>query len=126
MTTRRRAIATGTTCVALAVAGLPAPAEPGEAAALVRALGSRGSARAVGAAYLAAFAEEAEAATLVRALISDPATRHALAAGSGPDALQGAIAAAVRADFLARRVVKLDGWILSRTECRLCGLACLA
>jgi len=101
--------------------------EPGVVAALRRAVGPDASARAVGRAYLAAHPAEADLGLLARRLAAEPATARALAVASAdPAALGQALAQAIRTDFLARRMVKLDGWLLARTEARLCALACLA
>jgi hypothetical protein len=39
--------------------------------------------------------------------------------------LSAAVARGVQADFSESRVMHLDGWVLSATEARLCGLAAL-
>ncbi len=40
-------------------------------------------------------------------------------------ALRETVAARVRDDFATARVVNVDGWLLARTEARLCALAYL-
>lgn len=73
----------------------------------------------VGRRYLASAPEEADAARLAAAL----------SAGLAPDldgaALRRALAAGRRRDFAQREIVVLDGWVLSRSELRLCALVAL-
>jgi hypothetical protein len=64
------------------------------------------AARAIGAAYLRAHPNDS--LTDARAIATQPRAH---------------IAARVREDFAAGRVVLLDGWMLSVTEARLCALA---
>ncbi len=74
------------------------------------------SAAIVGRVYLQEHPEEAEVETLLARLDAahlPPAERAPL------------IERRIRADFLAGRVVSTDGWILARTEARLCALAAL-
>lgn len=97
----------------------------GPAARLVGVLDHAASAAAVGRAYLRAHPEEAEPDRLVRELSAGIRCQ-----GCDPDRaertrLRAAIAARIRADFAASRVVQVDGWVLSRTEARLYGLAAL-
>lgn len=79
---------------------------------------SRGaeSARVIGAAYLSAHPEEsAVLPAFLRGLRARPGDARGLA---------GELAALVRADFERGNTVRLDGWVLSRTEARLCALTC--
>ena len=103
----------------LAFAAAPDAAEKAAAARLVDALfRDKASARAIGRSYLALAApEEQRVAGLLRALFSAPA-RDARA-------LERQVTAAVRQDFAAGRVVMIGGWMLCRTEARLCALAAL-
>lgn len=64
---------------------------------------------ALGRAYLHLYPEEASPSRLARLIPADPVLRT----------IQ------VRADFAAEKVVILDGWILSQTECRYCALHAL-
>jgi hypothetical protein len=77
--------------------------------------------RAVGRHYLAIARDEAD-----RARLSD----LVFGAGAFPDdsfaGLQRHIAAGRARDFAADDTVMLDGWILARTEARLCALCTLA
>jgi hypothetical protein len=81
------------------------------------------SARVIGRAYLKATPAEAAAGRLV-----DMITMR-LEGGAGalraPERLRGLIAARVARDFEEGATVRVRGWILSRTEARLCGLAAL-
>lgn len=122
----RRHLLAGTAALA-ALAGLPhAAAADARAAALLATIRSPGSARAIGEAYLATHPHEANVTLLVDALDADQATSRCLAAEPcDPIVVAQAVAEAVRADFIARRTVKLDGWVLARTEARLCALHAL-
>lgn len=127
MTARRPILVAALGLAALAGWRVAVTVEPGVVAALRRAVGPDASARAVGRAYLAAHPAEADRERLVRTLVAEPATARALlATRPDPAALGEALAQAIRGDFLARRMVKVDGWLLARTEARLCALACLA
>jgi hypothetical protein len=129
MITRRTTLAAG--AAAAALSGLPASAAGlgatgGRAAALVAALRSPASAAAIGAAYLRAFPADADAELLATALGADATIGPRLDADRpDPEGLALAVAQAVRADFVHRRTVKLDGWVMARTEARLCALAAL-
>jgi len=74
------------------------------------------SARAIGAAYLRSCADDGlDAATLAAELPAEVTMT----------ALRETVAARVRDDFATARVVNVDGWLLARTEARLCALAYL-
>jgi hypothetical protein len=92
---------------------------------LVAALNRPSAAAAVGRAYLVAHADECDAGYLAHQIME---RLH----GAGEDTtradgtcLRRAIAVEIRRDFTMGRVVSVDGWILSQTEARLCGLAAL-
>lgn len=80
------------------------------------------AARAIGGTYLRAVPEESDANVLARRIVrSGPLQLRGLDALSKKeltDALQGII----RQDFVSNNTVRLDGWVLSRTEARLCAL----
>lgn len=88
---------------------------------------NRESALAIGRRYLELVPKERDemllAAQVLRALRGTP--------GSEPDqdAVTGlskaAVSAAIRADFTKEQVVSLDGWLLARTEARICALIAL-
>jgi hypothetical protein len=104
---------------------LPAAGRPA-GARLLTMLARPDSAAVVGRAFLAGRPAEADrdrlAARLDQALRCqdcDPAQARA-----GP--LRAALARQIRADFAGSRVVRVEGWVLSETEARLCGLAALS
>jgi hypothetical protein len=82
------------------------------------------SAAVVGREYLAAQREEADADTLVSRLVGSARARFEDAAGD-PARLAALLRERHRADFEAGSVAVVRGWILSRTEARLCALAAL-
>lgn len=116
--TRRNAMARLT---ALASLLLPAGAAQARtpAARYVAALSDRASARRIGRAYLAAYPAEADAPRLTAQLA------QALGAARGRRDLRLALRRAVRDDMRHGRSVLVDGWVLARTEARLCALASL-
>jgi len=128
---RRAFIATITAAATALFAGRPSGAAPprplhADAARLLEAFRQRESAAAVGRAYLATRPEERDAPRLAGAVSRDlrdggcdPAT------GDRAD-LRRAVSGRVRQDFADGRTVTVDGWVLSRTEARLCALAALA
>jgi hypothetical protein len=65
---------------------------------------------ALGRAYLRRYPEEASQSRLAGLVPADPVARTRQ----------------VRADFATGQVVILDGWVLSRTECRYCALHALS
>jgi hypothetical protein len=81
------------------------------------------SARAVGRAYLARFPEERAPIPLTRLILEGMTGSGAEASRLGKRELQAQIAARLRADFAEGYIAKIDGWLLSRTEGRLCALA---
>jgi hypothetical protein len=94
---------------------------------LTEILPSQESARYVGEAYLASYPSERDRDFLVSILIADNYIADALRSYPHDSRLTAkAIARAVRSDFIERRIVKLDGWVLSLTEARLCALHTLA
>ena len=123
MTAHRRHVLIGAAALATALVGRgwPSP-ERAATGALLRSVRARASARVVGAIYLATHPDEADPALLRRAIVADLAP----AAQRDQAELDRALARRVRADFLERRTVKVDGWVLSRTEARLCALCRLA
>jgi hypothetical protein len=78
--------------------------------------------RAVAAAYVGSVAsEETSPAALMRAILDDLSI--STAAGMTVAAIRGIIAERMRLDFLYNDIVCINGWILSKTEARLCALA---
>lgn len=102
--------------------GLKKPTDTGKRGALetvaLEVLGDRQAARAVGRAYLSEYPSERCKGML--AGLQGVAAR----AGSnrGPE-LFAALQRANRADFAVGNIVEVDGWILGRTEARICALA---
>jgi hypothetical protein len=93
------------------------------AARLAGLLAHRDSARSLGRAALAALPGATTPPALAAAVLADlPGDAAALAAASDDD-LRALVAARVREDFDSGDTVRVDGWILSCTEARLCALA---
>ena len=110
---------------AAAAWSLPAPlaAAPAGAGAMPRLRGLMGppeSARVIGSAYLERFPQEAEASTLLDLILDGLALAEPEAAALGGAALRFRLADRLRSDFADGRVVDVGGWLLSRTEARLC------
>jgi len=103
---------------------LPIPDRSSPAERLTGLLRHRSSARVIGAAYLRHEPSEAQVTSLVD-LIAGGFPGGVGALRSADDALRGLLARRVEQDFAEERIVCLDGWIVSRTEGRLCGLAAL-
>ena len=101
---------------ALAPSGEPAPAEIG-GRSLVGRLRDPDAARRLGLAYLARHPGERDPGFLHAATLKD--------AGEGSRALRR-LRARCREDFARGDTVRLDGWVLARTECRLCALVALS
>jgi len=88
------------------------------------------SAAMVGQQYLNRFPDEANADRLVQLLERRVRAAPGSADGGSVTHLSesgfaGDLQAAVRLDFQEGRTIDLDGWILARTELRLCALAAL-
>jgi hypothetical protein len=112
---------------ALSLSARPRPAAAAPAAATVRRLAAfmrpQPSAAAIGRAYLAHFPEEAEPSALTRRIVGDVASSEAALMRLDDRSLWNRLAARRRADFAEGRLATVDGWLLSRTEARLCALA---
>lgn len=123
-TSRRRVLqllagAGGATLMSSVVAsdaGVPLPVVE----ALLAVLSSREGARAIGALYLEAVPGEASAGQLVHLIAGSAHGAHMT-----PSAAQTMLLDAVRRDFERFETIELDGWVVSRTEARLCALAAL-
>ena len=128
---RRELLALATALVAAGVGGLsvvvPGGSDRAERAAerLVGSLRNRASAAAVGREYLKTAPSEASLVRLLGYLGRAPDGRAQAAGILDRDRLRADIAAREKQDFEERNVVVLRGWILSRTEARLCALAAL-
>lgn len=83
------------------------------------------SAGVIGQVYLHAHPHEANAAWLIQQITQDVAGGNAAFGGAGSDELKALLQQRIRQDFADEHVVKLNGWILARTEGRLYALAAL-
>jgi|SRR5918994_1770378 hypothetical protein len=81
------------------------------------------SARVIGLEYLRVAPREADASELTKLIClgwnDDQINR------SGPEKIKALLLHQQREDFEKRRIVKVQGWILSETEARLCALTAL-
>jgi hypothetical protein len=80
------------------------------------------SARQVGRMYLERHPEEDDNATLTRLIVSSMSEQPAHVAVLEQHTLAAMVNSRVRADFEKGITVEVGGWILSRTEARLCAL----
>lgn len=86
----------------------------------------RASAQVVGREYLLSVPHEARADVLVALLRARLEIPERASIVSYREGLRGRIRRALAADFDAGEVQRLRGWVLSRTEARLCALAAVA
>ena len=116
------AVAAAILPVAAARAGSAAPVDGWSDAAhrLRRLQPAPASARRIGLAYANLCPEEVEPGAAVRRIASALSLRPEDVAAQDEQTLRREIAACVRADFGEGRTVDIAGWILSRTEVRLC------
>lgn len=102
------------------------PAKADAEAAILALLRDREGASQIGGAVLAANSELGHRERLLSDLTGeiglDGKTLLELDAG----VIAERLAQRIRDDFASRRTVKIDGWIVSMTECRICALAALA
>jgi hypothetical protein len=129
---RRRLLQVSTGSTAALVAGsmaagwsLRGATVPTLAVRLIALVPSRESAAAIGREYLRAAPDEAVTESLVRSLVQRSA---GLASPENiTDAeLRALLDASCRLDFAEGDIVRVRGWLLSRTEARTCALAALA
>jgi hypothetical protein len=102
-----------------------AAAEPPFEARLVALLRRRDSAAEIGRAYLRSGDEPADASAMAAAIARDAGIEPGEAAARDPLRLRRALALRTRRDFAEGRTVRVEGWILSRTEARLYAIASL-
>jgi len=88
-----------------------------------RLLSDLGGAKAIGARYLALAPQESAPGFLAACLF--PADGAGTCGEADPDRLRRALDDRRRRDFAAGDTVLIDGWILARTEARLCALTTL-
>ena len=82
------------------------------------------SARKVGRRYLQRFPHEADVHRLTLLICRSERRRARLARVDAPT-MRNILAKQQRQDFRNRRIVAIDGWMLSETEARLCAIAAL-
>jgi len=111
----------GSVLAASSVASLMADAPLPTAEALLSVLSDRAGARTMGRRYLVMAPGEGDVARL-SALVAGGRQVTELT----PAAARALLADAVRQDFERFETVELDGWVVSRTEARLCALAALS
>ncbi len=85
----------------------------------------RKAAQRIGRAYLADHPAEAHTDHLTRVLEARLDMETEAVTHLAPSRLRVLLDEAIRADFAGFDTVMLDGWVLSRTEVRLCALAAL-
>lgn len=91
---------------------------------LLEQFGSNEHAARVGQIYLASLPVEPDAGQLADEIVTGiPINRRARAANGGAGGLHDAIRELIREDFQSGRTATVDGWILSKTEVRLCVVA---
>jgi hypothetical protein len=98
--------------------------EPG--AALLTLLSTPESAAAVGRAYLSSHPAEAHGPRLADRLAAGMRSQGCEPAQASSEELRAALSRQIRADFAQGQVVHVEGWVLSVSEARLCGLAALS
>lgn len=79
-------------------------------------------ARILGFSYRAQFPVEDHPGVLTELIRSSLALGDSGAAALNRDALLSVLDARVRSEFVAGNIVRVDGWVLARTEARLCAL----
>jgi hypothetical protein len=88
------------------------------------------SARVIGNTYLQQFPQEANIRVLLKHIVADFSGGFSHSddrlSSAADRELMGSLQRRIRRDFSEEKVVKLQGWILSATEARLCALAALA
>ncbi len=98
-------------------------AAPDELAARLRALlYDREAASRLGHLYVRQVPTEDDPRILARLAVALPEFQQIDAVARDPTSLHDRLDAQVRSDFAAGTTVQLDGWLLSRTEARLCAL----
>lgn len=91
--------------------------------ALAAELGRADSIDVLAADFLARFPNRANVDTLTKALLEWLRSTNASSQLDSLDAMRDGLARSVRADFIAGRIVSIDGWQLSSTELELCALS---
>lgn len=127
---RRKILKSSLVVAALQLLGLSAgnlrpslaTAPQGLAERLVKLHGAQSSAQAVGRAYLSLVPAESDPSTLLALICSPgPENRDGTADLDG-EGLRDRLMCQHKRDFLEGRTIRIRGWVLSRTEARLCAL----
>lgn len=90
--------------------------------ALKHYLKSRQALSKLGTAYLSEHPDKADADALVASLFNDETSEYDVGAKVSLSELQTLLAAKVKSDFVNHRLVRIDGWMVSRTEAQLSAL----
>lgn len=98
---------------------------PTDAERLVRAFSCPESAAELGRAYLATAPRERSPAVLVDSIAANLPAGHMVLRTGDDKQLKSLLARRLKEDFTAGNTVTVDGWIISKTEARLCALAAL-
>lgn len=98
---------------------------PGKPSLLLEPIRSRDSAAVIGQAYLRQIPEAVDAAGLYADILQSLGLTDYAVASMSLREIHRRLRDRVRADFAAGLTVKLDGWILSRTEARVSALVAL-
>ena len=111
---------------ATAAARAACSAAEARTAPLVQVLRQAGSAARIGRAFLGRYPAAADVVWLTDVLSEALRRRGCNLDQASSEALRQALGQQVRDDFAAARVARVDGWVLSVTEARLCALVALA
>jgi hypothetical protein len=103
----------------------PFPRTPLSAGERLAGLLGHESARAIGREYLRLVPAEASAAALAARVVERLPGGSRTVDAASDDRLRELLLGATLEDFEALRTVELHGWLLARTEARLCALAAL-
>jgi hypothetical protein len=106
----------------LAASLYPTKSSGGATMRLRALLPASASAREIGRHYLARYPEEEGDVNLARLILSPMSPESGDVAALDHRELSTLVTSRVRADFENGRTVEIGGWILSRTEVRLCAL----
>ncbi len=117
--------AAGVVCAMPAVRRLGLSSRPWTPAALAELFGADEDARAVGRAYLKTRDSQVSDAELFAEIWSGVPPARRLRASRTRRTLREFFQRVIREDFEGDRTVLVEGWVLSRTEVRLCALAVL-
>ena len=113
-------------CLAGGGAALAALAVPDAARAALLHPDGLDTHRLIGDWYLDRYPAERDVSVLAKALSAAIPGFSRSGAQADPQRLKAAIRAARADDFARDDVVSIGGWLLARTECRLCALAALS